>query len=81
MQPLNNLLCRGVPRRWDRYCENAFQKLKVALGSSAHYDPELPVKLDFDASAYGVGAVLSHRYPNGSERPIAYASRTLVMAE
>jgi len=41
-----------------------------------HYDPKLPLQLDCDASAYGVGAALSHCYPNGSDRPIAYASHT-----
>ena len=30
---------------------------------------------------YGVGAVLSHVFPNGVERPIAYASRTSTLAE
>ena len=55
----------------------AFETLKAKLASSevlAHYDPSLPVKLDCDASAYGIGVVLAHQYPDGSERPIAYAS-------
>ena len=57
--------------------------LKKKLASSevlVHYDPALPLKLDCDASAYGVGAVLSI-FPNGEERPVAYASRTLTETE
>ncbi|XP_038839634.1 uncharacterized protein LOC120037720 [Salvelinus namaycush] len=46
-----------------------------------HYDPELPVKLACDASPYGCGAVLSHTLKDGSERPVAFASRTLNDAE
>ena len=47
----------------------------------AHYNPDLPVHLAGDASAYGVGAVISHVFPSGEERPIAFASQTLSSSE
>ena len=46
-----------------------------------HYDCELPLRLTTDASDYGFGAVISHVFPNGEEKPIAFASRTLTKAE
>src|SRR5690606_419779 len=41
------------------------------------FDPKLPLVVCADASPYGVGAVLAHRLPDGSEQPICFASRTL----
>ena len=41
----------------------------------------IPLRLACDASAYGVGAVISHVFPSGDEQPIAYASRTLTPSE
>ena len=46
-----------------------------------HYDPKLPLILECDASPYGVGAELSHQFPDGVECPIAYASRSLNNAD
>ena len=46
-----------------------------------HFDTDLPLVQACDASAYGIGAVLAHVMPDGTERSIAYASRTLSPAE
>ena len=84
LQPLNELLKSNRRWNWTSECQSAFVKAKERLVSApvlAHYDPSLPLKLAGDASAYGIGAVISHTYPDGQERPIAFASRTFSAAE
>ncbi|XP_017891009.1 uncharacterized protein K02A2.6-like [Ceratina calcarata] len=80
LHPIYNLLKDKVPFNWNKQCENAFIQAKQAFCENkilAHYDPKLPLILAVDASSYGVGAVLSHIYPNGSERIIQCASQKL----
>lgn len=84
LAPLYRLLREGVTWRWTEAENSVFIKCKNLLTSDrvlAHYDPSLPLTLACDASAYGIGAVIQHTMPNGEERPIAYASRTLSQAE
>ena len=84
LHPLHLLLRARQPWKWSRTCEDAFEKAKKVLVNApvlAHYDPELPITLAGDASAYGVGAVILHEMPDGSARPIAFASRTLTASE
>ena len=65
-------------------CKRAFDLAKQLLSSApviAHHDPSLPLVLTCDASAYGHGVIITHRLPYGSEKPVAYASRTLGASE
>ena len=84
LRPLHVLLQAKQPWRWTKDCTTTFNKAKnrlVVAPVLVHYDPDLPLCLAGDASAYGVGAVLSHVFPDGSEHPIAFASRTLTSSE
>ena len=70
--------------KWTAECETAFQTLKQQLTSTpvlVHYDVQLPIKLACNASAYGIGAVISHVMPDSSERAVAYGSRSLSKSE
>ena len=64
--------------------DHAFDELRKRLVSSpvlAYPDYERRFILDTDASDVGIGAVLSQVSDCGSERVIAYASRSLTRPE
>lgn len=84
LSPLYVLLQKDKKFIWSDACEKSFLKSKEAIASDkvlVHYDTELPIKVACDSSQYGIGCVLLHVYPDGSERPISFASRVLTPAE
>ena len=63
--------------KWTKECQSAFENCKQAMTQTTvltHYDPSLPLSLAGDASTYGIGAVISHTMPDGSEKPISSLS-------
>ena len=84
LAPLYRLLQKSAKWVWEEQQQKAFKEVKSMLTSDcllAHFDPTEDLVLACNASPYGVGAVLSHRYSDGQERPIAFASRSLGAAE
>ncbi|EFP01961.1 hypothetical protein CRE_22892 [Caenorhabditis remanei] len=82
--PLDALTKKDTPFRWSRACQNAFDQIKEVLQSDlllTHYDPNKPIIVAADASQYGIGAVLSHRYPDGSEKAVFHISKSLNKAQ
>ena len=46
-----------------------------------HFDPAKPLGLYSDALPHRIAAALSHKLDDGTEHPVAYASRSLSPAE
>jgi len=68
LAPLYRLLQKTVKWSWSDSEQQAFQKSKELLTSSrflVHFNPKLKLMLACDASAYGLGVVLAHKYPIG----------------
>ena len=84
LAPLHNLLKSTVKWKWTHQENSAFCESKKLLSSAevlAHFDPTKEVILAYDASPYGIGAILSRKMPDGTERPVGFALCTLSNAE
>ena len=82
-RPLHRLTEKNRPFLWTTECQVAFETLRKKLVEApilAYPSSEEDFILDTDASATGIGAVLS-QVQDGVERPIAYASRGLSKSE
>ena len=84
LAPLHQLLRKNERWHWGQQQGKAFEKAKSQLTSPCvltHFDPDKRLVLSCDASPYGLGAVLAHQFEDGSERLVAFASRSLAPAE
>ena len=80
---LNELLKKEKVWVWTTECQEAFEKIKEVLTSDlfiTHYKPDLKIIVANDASSYGIAACILYKMEDGSLKPIAHASRTLLLA-
>ena len=83
VEPLR-VMVRDNNLHWDPTSLAAVKQLKHAIATCTAlipYSLELPVVVSTDASGVGLGATLSHVFPDGTTRVIEFASRTLSCAE
>ena len=84
LEPLHMLLRKNVHWKWGAKQDRAFGEAKQLLSFPkflVHYDEKKELILEVDASDYGVSAVILHIMDDGSEKPVAYTSRTLAPTE
>ena len=84
LAPMDNLLKKDIKFNWSKECHTAFLKAKSILNSNlalTHFNPIQDIFVAGDASNYGIGGVLMHRYPDGTEKAVVHVSRSLNKAE
>ena len=60
--PLTSLTRKGVRFTWSPEADSAFRQLQQAFTSAPvlmHYQPELPLTIEADASDFALGCILS----------------------
>ncbi|XP_055605784.1 uncharacterized protein K02A2.6-like [Uranotaenia lowii] len=83
-QPLDALLKENSTFQWTQACQLSFDRFKEILQSPlmlTHYNPRFPIVVSADASNVGIGARIAHRFPDGLEKAVYHAFRSLTPAE
>lgn len=82
--PFDKLLTKNTKFVWSPKCQQSFDEIKALLQSDlllTHFDPREEIRVAADASSHGLGAVILHRFQNGTEKAISHASRSMSKAE
>lgn len=84
IEPLRQLLNKKALWSWGHQEPGIFNAVKGLLSSDSvlvQYNEACPLALACNALPFGIGAVLSHSFPDRRGAPITYFSRTLSPAE
>jgi hypothetical protein len=84
VSPMVALTRKDARFYFDKACQKAFNRLKKAFTEAPvlrHFDPDLPILVEADASDYVVAGVLSQVGTDGETRPVAYFSKRMSPAE
>ena len=71
--PLATLTRKAVKFTWSAQENAAFRQLQTAFTSAPilqHFQPELPLTIEADASDYALGCILSQPSPDGDLLPV-----------
>ena len=82
--PLTTLTRKGVKFTWSEQADAAFRALQSAFTSAPilrHFQPELPLTIEADASDYALGCILSQPASDGELHPLCFYSRKFTAAE
>ena len=82
--PLIALTKKGTAFIFSESCRIAFDQFKKAFITAPilrHFDPELPIVIEADASDYVTAGIISQRDSDGGLRPVAYFSKRMSPAE
>ena len=77
--PLTRLTQKDAPWNFSAGCRRSFYSLKEAFTSTpilTHYQPDVPIIVETDASDYAIAGILSNTCPDGEIRLVAFYLHT-----
>ena len=72
------------PLNWTPEAQSAFEELRDTFTKApllVHFDPKRKIRIETDASGYGIAGILSQLQDDGNYHPVAYWSRKMIPAE